>query len=165
MLARFCECTEVMVELRELKDWAAIVGVIIALLTLMKGVYEYTRQNAQKRAEYFLDMRKRLNEESIREICALLEKDDDRLRDLEFKDKRYFLGLFEEIALMMNSGLVRREVVHYMFGYYAIKSWESDKFWRGLRREDPYWALFSKFADEMKGIERTFKFRLRKFRF
>jgi hypothetical protein len=45
------------------------------------------------------------------------------------KKAEYFLGFFEEVALMMNSGLIRKEVAHYMFGYYAIHCWDSKNFW------------------------------------
>ena len=48
--------------LSDYKDVATIAGVVIALVTLAKGVYEYVRQGAQKRAEQFIEMRKRLKE-------------------------------------------------------------------------------------------------------
>ena len=67
---------------------------------------------------------------------------------------RSFLRYFEEIALMVNSGLLRKDVAHYMFGYYAIRCWESDYFWTHLNRQGPYWALFREFAGEMARMEK-----------
>jgi hypothetical protein len=82
-----------------------------------------------------------------------------------FKEKRDLLGFFEEIALMMNSGLIRNEVAHYMFGYYAIKCWESKYFWSTVYRESIYWSLFRDFVEQMKQIEQSFQYNKRKFRF
>jgi hypothetical protein len=138
----------------EIKDLATIVGVIIALFAFIKGVLEYAKQGAQKRAEQFLEMRNRFKKnESFRDICALLEHDDPKLQDIEFKEKRDFLGFFEELALVVNSGLIRREIAHYMFGYYAIKCWRSENFWINakskINRDSIYWALFKDFVDKM----------------
>ena len=152
--------------LSEWKDLAAVVGAVIALITLVKAVIEYAHQGAQKRAEYFLEMRKRLKENtSFREICALLETDDPNLQAVPFKEKRDLLGFFEEVALMVNSGLIRREVAHYMFGYYAIRCWESDHFWSDVNRGSTYWELFKDFSLQMKEMESSFRYSARSFRF
>jgi hypothetical protein len=152
--------------LSEWKDIATIAGVAIALGTLINGLAEYTHQGAQKRAEHFLTMRKRLKESEVfEELCSLLETDDPRLSGLSFKDKRSLLGLFEEVALMMNSGLIREDVAHYMFGYYAIRCWESQNFWSDVNRDSIYWALFKDFVEKMKAIETSFSFRSRRYRF
>ena len=34
----------------------------------------------------------------IRELCALLETDDPKLKDVPFKEKRDLLAFFEEVA-------------------------------------------------------------------
>ena len=94
----------------------------------------------------------------FRELCALTETDAQDLRETPFKDKRDFLGFFEEVALMTNSCLIREAVAHYMFGYYAIRCWESRNFWHGVNRESPYWSLFRDFVERMKAHEAGFKF-------
>lgn len=152
--------------LSDYKDIATVVGVVIALFTLAKGVYEYVKQGAQKRAEQFVAMRKRFKEnDTFRELAALIETNDPKLMSEPFKNKRDYLGFFEEIALMVNSGLIKIEVAHYMFGYYAIRCWESDYFWSDVNRNSPYWVLFKDFATKMKEIEGSFVYDERKFRF
>ena len=132
--------------LEEAKFLVTLAGFILALVTLLKGILEYSRQGAQKRAEHFLEMRKRLKENKLfKEICALLEGDSPQLREVPFKEKRDLLGFFEEVALMVNSGLIRKEVAHYMFGYYAIRCWESDHFWNDVNRGSIYWRVFKEF--------------------
>jgi hypothetical protein len=111
-------------------------------------------------------MRYRLKDSAVfQEICALLEADDQKLDEVPFKDKRDLLGFFEEVALMMNSGLIRKNVAHYMFGYYAIRCWESEHFWSNVNRESIYWALFRDFATTMKTMEKTFGVTTAQYRF
>ena len=90
---------------------------------------------------------------------------DLKLQSVPYKDKRDYLGFFEEIALMVNSGIIRIELAHYMFGYYAIRCWESDCFWGDVNRDSQYWVLFKEFVRKMKEIENTFTYDERKFRF
>ena len=152
--------------LSDIKDVATILGVVIALVALIKGLVEYIKQGAQKRAEHFLTMRKRLKENDVfKHICALLEMDDPELINVPFKDKRDFLGLFEEVAIGMNSGLIKLSVAHYMFGYYAIRCWESQHFWKDVNRDSIYWIVFKDFVKQMNELEKAFRFRRRKFRF
>src|SRR5438067_4359910 len=104
--------------LSEWKDIAGIAATVIALSALAKGAFEYTVQGAQKRAALFAELRQRFKDDlRFREICALLETDDTALMTTDFRDKRDFLGFFEEICLALNSGLIRKPVAHYMFGY------------------------------------------------
>ena len=152
--------------LSDIKDVATILGVVIALLALINGLVEYIKQGAQKRAEHFLTIRKRLKEnDAFKHICALLENDAPELINVPFKDKRDFLGLFEEVAIGMNSGLIKLTVAHYMFGYDAIRCWESQHFWKGVSRDSIYWIVFKDFVKQMKETEKAFRFRRSKFRF
>lgn len=155
-----------MMSLTDFKDVATIVGGVIALATLIKSVIEYTKQGAQDRAEQFETLRVRFkNDESFTDMCDLLETDSQRLQEIPFKQKRDFLGFFEEIALIVNTGLMKKSVAHYMFGYYALRCWKSQNFWSGVNRNSPYWALFNHFAKQMEKIEQDFSFDPRNYRF
>jgi hypothetical protein len=51
------------------------------------------------------------------------------------------------------------EIAFYMFGYYAIKCWKSDNFWRidedsVIERNSIYWSRFRNFAEQMEQMER-----------
>ena len=143
-------------EIEVIKGIALIVGAIVALVTLIKGVFEYTKQGAQKRYEMFSQVRSKLKDtREYQEICSSLEENSERLLNIEFKHKRDFLGLFEEVAIMLNSRLISKEVAFYMFGYYAIRCWESSNFWSGVNKESLYWSVFSNFVTKMKEIEST----------
>jgi hypothetical protein len=77
--------------------------------------------------------------------------------DLNSKRTTTSSSLFEEVTLLMNSGLIRKPVAHYMFGYYAIRCWESENFWSDVNRDSPYWAALRTFVDEMKNVEDGFE--------
>jgi hypothetical protein len=112
------------------KDVATVIGAVLALLTLGKGVFEYTTKNTLDRFSKFQEMRKRLKDNAeFREILNLAETNNPALKDVSFAVKRDLVGFFEEIALMVYSGILRKEVAQYMFGYYAIRLYDADNFW------------------------------------
>ena len=133
---------------------AIIIGTLIALITIIQAMREYRRQGRFRRVEFFLDARSRLRSDSdFREIINLLETDDPRLTEISFKKKLHFVGFFEEIALLVNSKVLREQVASYMFGYYALICWNSRNFWicpeKELNKEDPYWAIFRSFVAQV----------------
>jgi hypothetical protein len=77
--------------LEDTKNLATVIGSAIALATLIKDVFEYSKQVAQKRADSFLVMRKKLKENDIfKRIWALVETDNTELEKIYFADKRDF---------------------------------------------------------------------------
>jgi hypothetical protein len=52
-----------------------------------------------------------------------------------------------------------------MFGYYAIRCWESKYFWLYTNRDSIYWRLFKEFVMTMKNIENKYKFGNKKYKF
>jgi hypothetical protein len=88
-------------------------------------------------------------------MFELLETNSEALRKISFQQKQHFIGFYEDIALAVNSGLLRPEVAHYMFAYYALRCWGSDNFWcdDSVNRESVYWSLFRDFVDKMQIAE------------
>ena len=84
----------------------------------------------------------------------MLDKESDEIQNILYKDRYDFIGVFEDIAIMMNSGLIKKEIVHYMLAYYAIRCWENDLFWKEINRDCVYWRLFKDFVLQMKEIEK-----------
>lgn len=153
-----------------------VVGAVVALVTLIKALIEYRQQGRQKRAEHFFDLRSRLK--GSREFARVAELIDSahttdaagtdarrQLREIPFHVKRDYLGLFEEIAIAMNSGLIKPQVAHYMFGYYALLCRDSNEFWFNVNRLSDYWSLFNDFCDQMEVEREKFVFRRDDFRF
>jgi len=146
----------------------SIVGVIVAALTFSKAVLEYQRQGAQKRADaYFNIERLLLSEKAFQEINELLLADGDSksLAIIPLSTRLEYLGLYEEVALMLNSKMINEHVAHYMFGYLAIKCYESNHFWVGEDKNDKYWDLLRDFVGRMKLVDEKFVFNRRNLRF
>lgn len=133
------------------KSWAIIAAGVIGFITFLTGLLEYVRQGRQHRAENFVQMRRRfLETPQYRQILDKLAVDDPTLRDESVQEKRNFIGFLEEVALMVNSKLIRKEVAHYMFGYYVLLAAKSVHFWEGLDKDSQYWTVFRQFSEEMK---------------
>jgi hypothetical protein len=159
--------------LTEWKDLATIIGVtialgtlIIGLITLIRGIVEYKKQGSQKRFEQFTAIKKWFYEREVfQQIALYLETDDAELKNIKYRDNCDFLAYFEVISLMTNSKLIRPEVVYYMLGYYAIRCLESNNFWDGINKDSQYWALFRDFAKQMKSMEQDFTYSRKTLRF
>lgn len=137
------------------KDVAIIFGGVIALTTFFSGMFEYVRQGRQHRAASFVQMRRRFLEDPLfREILNLMATDSPNLKAVPIQDRRNFVGFLEEVALMVNSGLIRKDVAHYMFGYYVLITERSESFWDGLDRQSQYWSVFRQFSQQMQEVSR-----------
>ena len=140
--------------LDSLKDLSIVGAGVIALTTFFSGVLEYARQNHTKRAEQFVLMRRRFLEDPLfRDILNCLATDDPKLAGFPIQDRRNFIGFLEEVALMVNSRIIRREIAHYMFGYYVLLADKSQNLWANLDRESVYWTVFRNFAALMRKME------------
>lgn len=141
------------------------VTLLIAAILAVKAPREYKLQNATKRSEIFLQMRTRLRtDQSFASICDKLEVDAEELAAIPLIERDRFVGFFEELAILNNTGLISNALALYMFGYFAIKCYESKAFWKGLNRHQPLWSLFMDFAKRMSEEQKRFKFDRRKLR-
>lgn len=123
------------------------------MTTFFTGAVEYWKRGRQERAEHFVQMRRRfLESPEHREILDLLQAHDPSIADYSVQAKRNFVGFLEEVALMVNSGLIRQDVAHYMFGYYLRLVDENEPFWIGMDRDSEYWTLFRRFASRMRSL-------------
>jgi hypothetical protein len=152
----------------ELKDILTVIigaaALVFTAVSVIQGLIEYKKQGISKRAEAFLQMRERLREDPVFvRICALLETDSKELQDVPLIEKDRFVGFFEELALMKNSGLVNDQVALYMFGYFAIRCSKSRNFWHGLNKEQALWSLFWDFARQMETAQEKFHFERKNF--
>jgi hypothetical protein len=142
------------------KDAAGISAIVASLTflvgvaTLIKSVTEYSKQNSLKRFEKYESLSKNwIEDDDIQEIVALLQSGQgQKLRGFSIRKKEEFVGFFEEIALMVDSRLLKKKIAYYMFGYYTILCDESEDFWHDLEKSEHFWSLFRRFTSEMKRI-------------
>ncbi|MGA8699420.1 MAG: hypothetical protein WB689_37455 [Xanthobacteraceae bacterium] len=142
------------------KDHAKI---IIDFLTLLLGVsaflramYVYGQQKHRdhelaeasdrlKRFEKFQDMQRRFREDkSIARVLRFLYPDQypDQQANVSKADKFVFMGFYEEIAIMINSGLISPDLAYWTIGLDAANFYEIEPAFR----DDRTWTLFNSFA-------------------
>jgi hypothetical protein len=145
--------------LSEAKDVATIVGVIIAVMTLLKGYMEYRRNAVLGRVRHFSSLKQEFKENpTIAKITELLETDDPQLAEIPPRDKWRFLCFFEEVTILLRAKLITDELVYYMFGYYATRCDRSRWFWnKSFPKDETYWLLFFDFVGRMKSVESSKK--------
>lgn len=141
--------------LATVKDASIVVAGVVAVATLASTALEARRRNRQHRAETFVLMRRRfLDSAEFQQILSLLHEDSPELAELPVQSRRNFAGFIEEVALMTNSRLLSPMVASYMFGRYVVLTDKSVNFWKGLDKDERYWALFRQFAAEIARQER-----------
>ncbi|HEV7616138.1 MAG TPA: hypothetical protein VGO36_07895 [Solirubrobacterales bacterium] len=133
----------------------AAVAALAAIGGLFRAVLEFQAQGRQRRAEYFLAVTERFfSNEQFLAICTLLdERDEGAIAQLPWSLRREFIGFVEEVALLVNSGLISREIAYYMLGYYPLRAVESPAFMHGVNWDSQYWAVFFDFISSMRRLE------------
>ncbi|HKO96513.1 MAG TPA: hypothetical protein VJU86_05965 [Pyrinomonadaceae bacterium] len=141
--------------LTEVRDAATIVGVIIGVMTLLKGYMEYRRNAVLGRVQHFATLKQEFKENvTLAKITELLEADDPKLAEIPPREKWRFLCFFEEVTVLLRAKLISDELVYYMFGYYATRCDRSQWFWNeAFPKDEAYWLLFFDFVARMQNVE------------
>jgi len=160
------------------RDLIGLIGVAAAIWGGILAFQTFTKNNKQKRFEFFYDIYYNnyltveptsrlfelfLLEENIKTKKDHELSDNDRmiineLREYPIVKKYFMLGMFEQVAIALNSGLISETVAHHMFGYFAIYSFECKNFWHNMpdgekEKNDPYWGVYFSFVKKMKEIQ------------
>lgn len=156
---------------RTMAEWAVYwqaLGVMAALVFGAIGLYkiyhELKRLNEQrakdqhdketgaklKRTEFFLAQHRRLfDDEALYSVLCLIDADKAELAHVTmWNAKRKFLTFIEEIALLVRSEQIKKDVALNMFGYYASRARSGKNFSIGINPSRQHWSLFYWFADE-----------------
>lgn len=92
-----------------IKNILILLGGLIALLTFLLSYLEYQKQGKQKRVDLYLEMERRLfNNDNFQEIRLLLQKGEPEITKIERKMRSDYAGFFENIAMLMNSKLIKK---------------------------------------------------------
>jgi molybdopterin converting factor small subunit len=146
----------------------AAAGAAIGLGSLVQATLEYVKRGKMERLQVFFDLRRRLKEPRLNRIAELIDETQVRsakeavkaersLAEIPLRDKRDYLGLFEEVGLALEKGLLEPDIAHYMFGYYALHCADCDAFWIGVGRWNPYWSRFYGFCQKMEVERKKFE--------
>ena len=127
------------------------------VLHLGKTNNNFWKSEKQKRAEHFFKLREKYNSDPIFvKIRAIIDSPQDKSissKEIPVDDKRKFLGFYEEIAIMVNSKVIKEELAFYMFGYYIIKCTELEAFRAYIDEDKQYWGVLTRFIIKMKDYD------------
>jgi len=123
-----------------LVDLIQDVSIAVTAIGLIMGYLEYLRQGRQRRAEKYFELVREFGKYG--EIIDLLRDDSPKLKKLKHSQREEFLGFYEDLALMLHSGLIQEHLAFYAFGYWLDKVWNSKHFWHDPKnKENTYWFL------------------------
>jgi hypothetical protein len=142
---------------------AAIEGfaVVVALLSFFIAMLTYLYQKKRdrdlalarerlKRFDKFQEFEKRYREEDalvkVREWIYREQNSNKVVTRPSAYDLQNFMEFFEEIAVMINSGLMNPDLASYTIGIDAARFYDTETQFHN----DPYWTLFNSFAQRMK---------------
>jgi hypothetical protein len=153
----------------------ALVTALIAIYGVFHGLTVYreqkTRENNElarrndsteregrlKRFENFQQMQNRYRQDpSIQAVFRSLYPDHYRVDNEKDplpatrKNKLDFMGFYEELALMVNSGIMRPDAAYYTFGVDAVEFWKKEQDWH----DDPNWELFNSFVQSVQSFQK-----------
>jgi hypothetical protein len=139
--------------LSDFKDIFTIAGALGSFILVLLALRQYGMAEKQKRAEHFFKLRDKYNSDpAFIKIREIIDSPDPNAMSSRIGDdeKRKFLGFYEEIAIMVNSKLIKEELAFYMFGYYAIRCTKLEVFKTYINEDAAYWKVFSEFATKME---------------
>lgn len=144
------------------KTLVTIAGTVIALLAFIKGVIEFVHLNAIRRYEKFHQMSVRFDaNDDIQDVCDVLHgaKPADSVTK---QQKEVFICFIEEIYFMMMSrswmtsrSIMNRDLALYTFGHYGQLALDSERFWLGLNKKEPFYTHFLTFCNLAKSYRPT----------
>jgi hypothetical protein len=131
------------------------ISALVAVGVFAKSIYEYTRQNRLRRFEKYQDIAGQWDEnKDVQAVRLLIDSQEYRkLAETSPDTRQNFIHCYEDLALMRENGLISERVAFYMFGFYAIRAYESEEFWKDLKKNDPFYTLFCRFSARMQEIE------------
>jgi hypothetical protein len=137
-------------------SYAPGVSALAATGALIKGLYEYAKQNRFRRFEKFQEMSARFDDnEAIQTVCTMLLDGSPDLASLSKQTKEVFICFLEEVAMMQNSNYINPHIGAYTFGHYATLAVDSNEFWANLDKDDYYYSVFVRFCNQCKAFRNS----------
>lgn len=120
-----------------------------------KDISDKETAAALKRTEFFLAQHRRLfdNPELYSILCLIDSDHADLALEENWDKKRKLLTFFEEIALLVNSGQINKDVAIYMFGYYIRCAIYGKNFCVGIDPSPEHWRLLYDFLHEVENSQ------------
>jgi hypothetical protein len=136
-------------------DFIQDISIAATAVGLLMGYLEYLRQGRQRRSEKYFELVRDFAK--FDDILDLLRTDSPKLKKLRPAQRERFLGFYEDLALLVHSGLIQEHLAFYAFGYWLDKVWNSRHFWADDKnKEDSYWFLLRQLRFRMEKQRKAF---------
>ena len=146
----------------EVKSLTEIATLVLGVVVFFRAIYVYQREKRRdlklaenndrlKRFEKYQEMQKRYREDqSINAVLQAMYPDQYphhkvRLTEVPTGQKYVFMSFYEEVAVMVNSGLMSSDMAYWTLGLDASNFYNMEETWHG----DRTWALFNSFAQKV----------------
>ena len=136
--------------MEQLKQCIIIIGGLVGMISLLFGLYQYSKQQKFKRLQNLSSVwQKFINNDDLLELFTLLDADNiEALPNFSAKIKLKFLALLEEAALYTEEFEVDKEHAIYLFQWHFYYVFNKEKtkeaFWHNLggkqEAEKSYWS-------------------------
>ena len=153
----------------EVTNIITIIGTVIAIFTLWKGIHEYQEHMKRQRIQYLLDMGRKYSEDkSITKVVNCLEKlstEEEKSKtttikntDLDIHDIEIFMRFIEELQMLIDAKVVNKPATLYLFGFY-VKTFDKHhiRFEKLDDYNETYWGAFIKFAKSANEFNYEYK--------
>lgn len=133
-------------------DILPIIGFFITFLGFGLAIWQYIKQKRHERMRYLMDIRSKFKGDArYTEIRRKIEYKES-LSSHQIIDIYDIAGFYEELQIAINSNLISKEMVYYLFGYYIIQFYEAD---HGLNLDADLWKGLKEIYHTMKQVEET----------
>ena len=140
---------------------ATMGAIVVGVSGLCAWLVAQWRENDRRRFETFFKMRQEFRTNPrFGKIFQALEGDIKRvqLSEISDDDAAELAGFLEEIAILVQSGVMSKQLAHYFFGYYVIEIVDNIDYMNKIEAEGSlYWRLLREFAVTMEKEQEKLK--------
>lgn len=134
---------------------------IIGGFTFCFGIFQYWQMRRFEKYLKFIELREKFkghpsNDRILRHIQAY-QLDNTKISNLDdfnitIHDFYYFLGFYEELQILIDKGILNKNVSKKMFSFYAIEIKNNNYYWARFDEniDDPNWYDFKIFVESME---------------
>ena len=139
--------------------------VVVGALAVYRTLKEYEKQGLEKRAEQYLRIRESYRKNKLFQKIVEQAHSNKDFSAFAKQQRVEYMAFFEDMQFLINSGLIKSDVLYYMFGSDIIEAWDStfcllrdtEDAQESDIREDPNFTLLRKFVEGSKEFKTSRK--------
>ncbi len=132
----------------------SFISIIIAIIALVIAYLQYLKLKQFNKAKYFFDIRAKYKGDN--RYCEIRYKieNNESLKTVNIISIFDNAGFFEELQIAINSKIIDKKMVFYLFGYYIIRFYEAVKKDGVINIESSHWLALNEIYKSMIEIQK-----------